>query len=97
MQNRLGAVFSCLIVICLAAAGQSAPSPKPAVTDADEVRIGQSLAEKMIALEGMQSTPQTVKIEKYLQAVTDKVAANAERKLPYRVHYDPDPGFKSAF
>lgn len=67
------------------------------VTDADEIRIGGLLADQFIQAEGMQSTPQTAKIDAYLQKVGDQLAAHARRKLPYRFHFDPDPGFKSAF
>jgi beta-barrel assembly-enhancing protease len=68
-----------------------------AVTDAEEIRIGELLAGQFIQAEGMQSTPQTGKIDAYLQKVGDVLAAHAHRKLPYRFHFDPDPGFKSAF
>src|SRR4029077_15640317 len=66
------------------------------ITDTDEVRAGQILAEEFAQNEGMRSTPQTTKIDEYLQAVGDKVAAHAQRKLPYRFHFDPGPAFKSA-
>lgn len=67
------------------------------ITDADETRIGGLLAGQFIQAEGMQSTPQTAKIDAYLQQVGDRLAPHARRKLPYRFHFDPDPGFKSAF
>ena len=66
------------------------------ITDTDEVRAGQILAEEFAQKEGMRSTPQTTKIDEYLQAVGDRVAAHAQRKLPYRFHFDPSPAFKSA-
>ncbi len=66
------------------------------ITDAEEVRAGQILAEQFAQSEGMRPTPQTTKIDEYLQAVGDKVAAHAQRKLPYRFRFDPSPAFKSA-
>jgi beta-barrel assembly-enhancing protease len=66
------------------------------ITDTDEVRAGQILAEEFAQKEGMRSTPQTTKIDEYLQTVGDRVAARAQRKLPYRFHFDPSPAFKSA-
>jgi predicted Zn-dependent protease len=66
------------------------------VTDADEVRIGQALAKDFEQGEGMAPTPQSIKLDAYLQSVGDKVAVNARRKLPYRFHFDPSPGFRSA-
>jgi predicted Zn-dependent protease len=69
---------------------------KPSVTDAEEVRIGEVLAKDFEQQEGIQPTPQSIKMDAYLQTVGDKVAANAQRKLPYRFHFDPSPAFHSA-
>jgi beta-barrel assembly-enhancing protease len=66
------------------------------LTDDDEVRIGQILAEQFEQEEGMAPTPQTRKLDQYLQTVGDRVAVHAQRKLPYQFHFDPSPGFKSA-
>jgi beta-barrel assembly-enhancing protease len=75
----------------------STPHPGPALSDADEVRVGKLLATKFVEIEGLQDTPQTTKIEKHLQAIGDRLAAHAERKLPYHFHFDPDPSSKNAF
>jgi predicted Zn-dependent protease len=69
---------------------------RPAVSDVDEVRIGEILAQQFTAEEGMAPTPQITKIDEYLQSVGNRVAAHAPRKLPYRFHFDPTPNFKSA-
>ena len=92
-------VFAAVCVLCAVALSGPASTPSNgfSLSDTDEVRIGKALAEKFIQLEGTQPTPQTIKIEAYLQTVGDRLAAHAQRKLPYRFHYDPDPGFKSAF
>jgi beta-barrel assembly-enhancing protease len=71
--------------------------PEVSITDADEIRIGGLLAGQFMQAEGMQVTPQTAKIDVYLQKVGDQLATHARRKLPYRFHFDPDPSFKSAF
>jgi predicted Zn-dependent protease len=85
-------------VLSLVAFASAQPASKPLeISDADEVRIGRALADKFIQLEGLAPTPQTTNIDKYLQTVVDRLAAHAQRKLPYRVHFDSDPGFKSAF
>jgi predicted Zn-dependent protease len=68
----------------------------PSVTDADEIRAGQVLADQFVRREGMRPTPQTQKIDRYLQAVGDRVAARAQRRLPYSFRFDPSPSFKSA-
>ena len=66
------------------------------ISDADEIRLGQILADDFIAQEGMQPTPQTTKLDAYLQTVGDKVAVHAQRKIPYRFRFDPSPSFRSA-
>jgi hypothetical protein len=68
----------------------------PAISDADEARIGRILAEKFVKERGLAPTPQAENIEKYLQTVGDRVAVNASRQLPYKFHFDPDPRFRSA-
>jgi len=67
-----------------------------ALTDADEIRVGAALAKDFERQEGILPTPQSIKIDAYLQTVGDKVARNAQRKLPYKFHFDPSPSFKSA-
>ena len=67
-----------------------------ALSDADEARIGHILAEKYARVRGLAPGPRIESIEKYLQSVGDRVAANAPRHLSYHFHYDPDPRFKSA-
>jgi beta-barrel assembly-enhancing protease len=73
-----------------------APSTPPSLTDAEEIRLGQALADKFAEEEGMQPTPQTKKLDGYLQSVGDRVAAHAQRKIPYHFHFDPSPSFRSA-
>lgn len=69
----------------------------PALTYQLESRIGRSLAEKLAKSAGIKATPQTVKIEAYLQRVGDRVAAKEPRHLRYHFRFDPDPSYKSAF
>ncbi len=91
-------MFLFVILLCLLATVASAQSPSAAATisDADEIRAGKVLAAKFEAVKGLAPTPQITKIEAYLQEVGDRVAAHAQRQLPYRFHFDPDPTFKSA-
>ena len=84
----------CLFIVCLNAL---APTTRPVpLTDADEVRLGQMLADDFIDQEGMQPTPQTKKLDEYLQTVGDRVTVHAQRKIPYHFHFDPSPSFRSA-
>ncbi|HLW86306.1 MAG TPA: M48 family metallopeptidase [Candidatus Sulfotelmatobacter sp.] len=71
------------------------PAPPPLST-ADEIRAGDALLAAFQKSQGFADTPESTAIEAYLQKVGDKVAANAKRKLPYKFHLDPHPGFRSA-
>jgi beta-barrel assembly-enhancing protease len=75
---------------------QTTPATLPTVSDSDEIQVGQILAAQFIKEQGLEDTPQTKKIEQYLQTVGDKLTAHSKRKLPYRFHFDPDPTFRSA-
>ena len=98
-MNTVERVLAAVVLLAVVAWAQAASTDKPGVSlrDEDEVRVGKLLAAKFAKIEGLQATPQTTKIEKYLQTVGDRLAAHAQRKLPYRFHFDPDPSFKSAF
>lgn len=87
--------FAALLFVSLCAAAQS---PKLTVPDAAEIKLGESAAPKFIELQGMASSPgqQQKDIEAYLQQVGEKLAAHAQRKMPWKFHLDPDPRFKSA-
>lgn len=89
--------MKCLIVLLFSGLLYAQTSAPPiSLADADEVRVGQALAKDFERQEGLAPTPQTMKIDEYLQSVGDRVTAHAQRKLPYRFHFDPSPNFKSA-
>ena len=46
---------------------------------------------------GVQPTPETQRIEAYLQRIADSLGKHAHRQLPWRIHFDPHPGIKSGF
>src|ERR1700690_3403097 len=85
-----------LLLPCLLLSTQILHAQRSTLIDADEVCVGQILAEQFAQEEEMAPTPQSKKIGQYLQTVGDRVAAHAQRKLPYQFHFDPSPGFKSA-
>ena len=66
------------------------------LTDTDEVRAGEILAAQWQRQEGVVPSPQSTQVEAYLQSIGDKLALHAQRHLPYRFFYDPNPNFKSA-
>ncbi|GJG85523.1 hypothetical protein tb265_07040 [Gemmatimonadetes bacterium T265] len=67
------------------------------VPDSDEVALGAALVAQFDADRGVASTPETRRIEAYLQGVADALGRHTRRRLPWRVHFDPHPGIKSAF
>src|SRR5439155_12696882 len=66
--------------------------------DSEEIKIGKQLEESYLTLwpqSGQEA--QNRAMEKYVQQVGSRVAANAHRKLPYTFHYIPEPDFINAF
>jgi hypothetical protein len=79
--------LAAVLLFCASCFSQAGSSRKPpSLSDVDEVRIGKVLAAKFVEFEAMGPTRQTRKIDVYLQTVGDKLAAHAQRKLPYRFH-----------
>jgi len=68
----------------------------PQLSVADEIRAGDVLFASFQKSQGFADTPESKAIEVYLTKVGEKVAQNARRKLPYKFHLDPHPGFRSA-
>jgi beta-barrel assembly-enhancing protease len=98
MEGRFMKRLVLLLVLRCVCWGQAAgPAAAPIqVSDADEVRVGEILAAKFIASEGIAPSPQNARLDAYLQKVADGLTPYAKRKIPYRVHFDPNPGFRSA-
>ncbi len=74
------------------------PASFTRMSDLDEIKIGNRLAreyerEEMFA----QKLPTSPTVQAYVNRVGARVAAGAERKLPYRFHYVSDPNFVNAF
>lgn len=74
-----------------------AATPPTAVTDSEEIALGAALAAKFDQDRGVVATPQSRRIEAYLQSVADSLGRYTKRRLPWRIHYDPHPGIKSGF
>jgi beta-barrel assembly-enhancing protease len=85
-----------LLLLACSARLMIAKTPTQTISDADEVRVGKILAGKFAKGEGIAPSPQNKKLDAYLQQVGDRVAVHARRKIPYRFHFDPNPGFRSA-
>lgn len=68
------------------------------LAESEEIKIGKQLESLYLTLwrpSGQED--QNRAIEKYVQQVGSRVAANAHRKLPYKFHYIPDLDFINAF
>ena len=72
------------------------PQSSIQLSTADEIRAGDALFAAFQKSQGFADTPESKAIEAYLQKVGDKVAQNVRRKLPYKFHLDPHPGYRSA-
>jgi predicted Zn-dependent protease len=64
-------------------------------TDQDQ-HLGSTMWRKWEAERGIVETPQSSRIERYLQSVCDKLVPHVPRKLTLHAHLDADPAFKSA-
>jgi len=90
-------------VLSMAADAQHEATRLPArldrLSDEDEIRIGDELARRYA--ERWRSDPKDAaagtRMEAYLQAVGERAAAGAHRRLPYKFHYIADPKFVNAF
>ena len=66
------------------------------MSDADEIAIGNQIARSYER--GYQDNdPEHAEVRHYVERVGALLATHAHRKLPYRFHYVPDPGFVNAF
>lgn len=93
MSKRL--VLAALMLAFLFVSFSVSQSP-PALPLEDEIRAGNALEASFMKLNEVGETPEQKRIEAYLQKVGDKVAQNSTRKLTYKFHLDPHPGFRSA-
>jgi predicted Zn-dependent protease len=84
--------FLCVLFLVTFASAQASPQ----LSVPDEIRAGDALFLAFQKSQGFADAPESKAIEAYLQKVGDKVAQNAKRKLPYKFHLDPHPGFRSA-
>ena len=73
-----------------------APMHLTRISDEDEIRIGDELAERYSRDEPAQSADMQT-VEKYVSQVGDRLAAHAHRRLPYRFHLIADSNLINAF
>ncbi len=73
-----------------------APMHLTRLSDEDEIRIGNELAQEYSFAEPAH-TAEMETVEKYVSQVGDRLAAHAHRQLPYRFHLIANPNFINAF
>ncbi|HEY7980522.1 MAG TPA: M48 family metallopeptidase [Candidatus Eremiobacteraceae bacterium] len=61
-----------------------------------EQHLGSIMWEKWKAERGIDETPQSVRVERYLQSVCERLAPHVPHKMKFHAHLDADPAFKSA-
>jgi predicted Zn-dependent protease len=67
------------------------------MSDADEIRAGDSLAQTYTSQFAQPSTARELAVEAYVRKVGASLAGRAKRRLPWTFHYIPDEGFVNAF
>lgn len=72
------------------------PAKLTRLSDADEVRIGDAMAQSYTARYSLR-TQRDLDLQAYVTRVGRIVAGRARRKLDYKFHYVPDPNFVNAF
>src|SRR5690349_23241512 len=92
MINRIRLVALAAVLLAPAAFAQARMTG-----DSDEVALGVVLLKQFDTDRGVSPSPQTQRIEAYLQRVADSLGRHTKRKLPWHVHYDSHPGIKSGF
>jgi predicted Zn-dependent protease len=61
-----------------------------------EQHLGAVMWQKWKDERGIAESPQSLRLERYLQSVCDKLAPHVPQKMPFHTHLDADPAFKSA-
>lgn len=101
-RRKAEAPVSPQAVLTMAADLQRGTSRVPAaatrISDAEEIQIGDSMAARATMRFGSAAQdPDDAVVEAYIQKIGSHLAARAQRKLPYRVHYIPEVRFENAF
>ena len=74
------------------------PMSATRLSDADEIRIGNELAERYKYMENLQNdSDENQQFRRYIEKVGTNVATRAQRKLPYKFHLIPEPYMINAF
>ena len=106
ITNAATMVVFALVSLGAAATNSSAGAPAPpsatrsahrTLSDSDEIALGAALLKQFDADRGVAPSPQSQRIEAYLQRIADSLGRYTKRKLPWHIHYDPHAAIKSGF
>lgn len=90
-------LVAALVTAPLAAPRAQQPSPHVA-TDAQEIALGAALAAQFDQQRGLvPQDEQDRRVEAYLQSIADSLGRYTRRRLPWKIHYDPNPAIHSGF
>lgn len=74
------------------------PASATRLSDDEEIRFGRELSRRIDAEQNsLPRNPNRDAVQVYLNRVGGRLAAHAQRRLPYSFHYIPDPHFVNAF
>ncbi len=73
------------------------PAQATRLSDAEEIRIGDELAQRIAGEFPAPSSQQDRALQAYVEEVGARVVVHAQRKLPYRFHYLPQAYLVNAF
>jgi predicted Zn-dependent protease len=95
-------ILSLVIAAGTASTGSLSSPDHPAPTlramsDSAEIALGAALVQQFDKDRGVVPSPQSQRIEAYLQGIADSLGRHTKRKLPWKIHYDPHPAIKSGF
>lgn len=88
---------SWLGLICSIAGSRALAGGAPDGLNGDQLqRLGSVMWEKWKAERGIAETPQSARVERYLQTICETLAPHVPAKMAFHAHLDADPAFKSA-
>src|ERR1041385_795074 len=96
LRTAMGLPGAVALLAMMGSAGPASVARREAtVSDSEEIALGAALVAQFDRDRGVAPTPQSQKIERYLQSVADSLGKHTKRKLPWHIHYDPHPAIKS--
>jgi predicted Zn-dependent protease len=88
---------SLLGLVCSLAGSQALGGGISTGLNGDQLqRLGAAMWQKWKVERGIAETPQSARVERYLQTICETLAPHVSTKMAFHAHLDADPAFKSA-